>query len=148
MKAAAVSGEIAPRLEAADVQAILDRSAFISWLGVRVVALDHEKSEITMTMPLKPEVERGAGTKQFHGGPLAAFIDIVGDFAIGIVAGGGVPTVNLRVDYLRPAIGDTLTATARVRRAGKTYAVVDIDVMQPDGKLVAVGRGTYSSQRG
>lgn len=101
-----------------------------------------------MTMPLRPELERGVGTKQFHGGPIAAFIDTVGDFAIGIVVGGGVPTVNLRVDYLRPAIGDSLTATARVRRAGKTYAVVDVDVMQPDGKLVAVGRGTYSSQRG
>lgn len=136
------------RLEAADVQALLDRSPFISWLRLRVVALDHERSEITMTMPLRPELERGAGTQQFHGGPLAAFIDTVGDFAIGIVVGGGVPTVNLRVDYLRPAIGDALTATARVRRAGKTYAVVDIDVMQPDGKLVAIGRGTYSSQRG
>lgn len=136
------------RLEAADVQAILDRSPFIGWLGLRVVALDHEKSEITMTMPLRPELERRLGTQQFHGGPIAAFIDTVGDFAIGIVVGGGVPTVNLRVDYLRPAIGDSLSATARVRRAGKTYAVVDIDVTQPDGKLVAVGRGTYSSQTG
>lgn len=143
-----MSTEIAPRLEVADVQALLDRSAFISWLRVRVVALDHDRSEITMTMPLRPELERGVGTKQFHGGPLAGFIDTVGDFAIGIVVGGGVPTINLRVDYLRPAIGDSLTATARVRRAGKTYAVVDIDVMQPDGKLVAIGRGTYSSQRG
>lgn len=137
-----------PRLEAADVQALLDRSPFIGWLGLRVVGLDHERAEITMTMPLRAELERGAGTRQFHGGPLAAFIDTVGDFAIGIVVGGGVPTVNLRVDYLRPAIGDALTATARVRRAGKTYAVVDIDVLQPDGKLVAIGRGTYSSQRG
>ncbi|MGH6891777.1 MAG: PaaI family thioesterase [Dongiaceae bacterium] len=143
-----MSTPIAPRLEAADVQAILDRSPFISWLGLRVVALDHERSEITMTMPLRAELERGAGTRQFHGGPLAAFIDTVGDFAIGIAVGGGVPTVNLRVDYLRPAIGDALTATARVRRAGRTFAVVDIDVMQPDGKLVAVGRGTYLSQRG
>ena len=143
-----MSEQATPRLEAVDVQALLDQSPFISWLRLRVVALDHEKSEIMMTMPLRPELERGLGTKQFHGGPLAAFIDTVGDFAIGIVVGGGVPTVNLRVDYLRPAIGDALTATACVRRAGKTLAVVDIDVRQEDGKLVAIGRGTYMAQLG
>jgi acyl-coenzyme A thioesterase PaaI-like protein len=43
-----------------------------------------------------------------------------------------------------PAIGAHLDATATVRRAGKTVAVVDIDVFNPDGKLVAIGRGTYS----
>ena len=89
-------------------------------------------------------LERRAGTKQFHGGPIASFIDTVGDFAIGMLAGGGVPTINLRIDYLRPSVGDYLDATAVVRRAGKSTAVIDIDVFGPDGKLVAVGRGTYS----
>ena len=54
---------------------------------------------------MRPELERRPGTRQFHGGPIAAFIDIVGDFAIGMLVGGGVPTINLRIDYLRPAIG-------------------------------------------
>ena len=130
------------------VQASLDASPFISWLGLKVIALDHDKSEISVRMPLRPELERRHGTRQFHGGPIASFIDVVGDFAIGMHAGGGVPTMNLRIDYLRPGVGDALTGIGRVRRAGRTTAVIDIDVLDPDGRLVAIGRGTYASQKG
>ena len=136
------------KLDAAQVQAILDRSPFISFLGLQVVSVDHARAEIVMRMPMRPELERRPGTGQFHGGPIAAFIDIVGDFAIGMMVGGGVPTINLRTDYLRPAIGTAITGTARVRRQGRTVALVDIDITDFDGKLVAVGRGTYAPQVG
>jgi uncharacterized protein (TIGR00369 family) len=136
------------KLDAAAVQAIFDRSPFIGWLGLKVVSLDHERQEITVRMAMRPELERRAGTRQFHGGPIAAFIDIVGDFAIGMLVGGGVPTMNFRTDYLRPAIGEALTAVARVRRAGKTAAIVDIEVVDAEQRLVALGRGTYSSSVG
>ena len=138
----------AAKLSAADVQAIFDRSPFIGWLGLKVVSLDHELQEITVRMAMRSELERRSGTRQFHGGPIAAFIDIAGDFAIGMLVGGGVPTMNFRTDYLRPAIGEALTAVARVRRAGKTAAIVDVEVFDDDKKLVALGRGTYSSTTG
>ena len=99
-------------------------------------------------MPMRPELERRIGTAQFHGGPIAAFIDVVGDFAVGMAVGGGVPTINLRIDYLKPAVGSLLTGTARVRRTGRTVALVDVDVHDERQSLVAVGRGTYSPQRG
>ena len=143
-----MSNETPERLTAEDIQAMFDRSPFISGLGLRVQSLDYDASELTVTMPLNPSLERRAGTKQFHGGPIASFIDTVGDFAIGMMVGGGVPTMNLRVDYLKPAVGDGITGTARVRRAGRTVAVVDVDVFDEKGSLVAVGRGTYSSKSG
>lgn len=143
-----MSDTTANKLEAADIQAIFDRSPFIGFLGVKVLGVDHDKSTFSARMPLRPELERRAGTKQFHGGPIASFIDIVGDFAIGMMVGGGVPTINLRIDYLRPSVGDYIDATAVVRRAGRSTAVVDVEVFGPDGKLVAVGRGTYSPQTG
>ena len=133
------------RLSSAEVQAIFDRSPFIGWLGLKVVGLDHEREEISVRMAMRPEFERRPGTRQFHGGPIAAFIDITGDFAIGMLVGGGVPTINLRTDYLRPAIGEALIAVARVRRTGKMAAVVDIEVFDDANKLVALGRGIYSS---
>jgi uncharacterized protein (TIGR00369 family) len=136
------------RLSADQIQAMFDASPFIGFLRLRVVALDHEAGTLTVTMPIRPELERRLGTGQFHGGPIAAFIDTVGDFAIGMTVGGGVPTINLRIDYLRPAIGSSLSATARVRRAGRTVALVDVDVYDEQRALVAVGRGTYSGQRG
>jgi uncharacterized protein (TIGR00369 family) len=94
-------------------------------------------------MPMRPELERGPGTGQYHGGPIASLIDVAGDFALVIRARGGVPTINFRVDYLRPATNTSLTATACVRRAGRTVGVVDVDVHDDAGRLIAVGRGCY-----
>lgn len=136
------------RLSLEQMNAMFERSPFIGWLGIRATSLDYDKAEISMTMPLRPEIERRAGTGQFHGGPIASFIDVVGDFAIGMLVGGGVPTINLRIDYLRPATGSRLAGTAKVRRAGKTVAVVDIDVLDDQNRLVAIGRGTYSGSKG
>jgi uncharacterized protein (TIGR00369 family) len=136
------------RLSVEEVQAIFDASPFLDFLQLRAIALDHAAGTLTVTMPMRPELERRIGTAQFHGGPIAAFIDIVGDFAVGMTVGGGVPTINLRIDYLKPAVGTLLTGTARVRRTGRTVALVDVDIHDEKQSLVAVGRGTYSPQRG
>jgi len=136
------------KLSAEQIQAVFDASPFLGFLRLRVVELDHGAGTLTVSMPMRPELERRLGTGQFHGGPIAAFIDTVGDYAIGMALGSGVPTINLRVDYLRPAVGGALTGTARVRRAGRTVALVDVDVYDEQRNLVAVGRGTYSPQRG
>ncbi len=138
----------AERLSMAAVQASFDASPFIATLGLQVLSVDYDAAELVVRMPMAPSIERRAGTRQFHGGPIAAFIDVVGDFAIGMLLGGGVPTVNIRIDYLKPAVGGALTGVARVRRRGRTVSVVDIDVADENGSLVAIGRGTYSSQRG
>ena len=143
-----MSEPAAERLSVEQVQAIFDASPFLGFLQLRAVALDHGAATLTVTMPMRPELERRIGTGQFHGGPIAAFIDIVGDFAVGMTVGGGVPTINLRIDYLKPAVGSLLTGTARVRRTGRTVALVDVDVHDDKQTLVAVGRGTYSPQRG
>jgi uncharacterized protein (TIGR00369 family) len=71
-------------------------------------------------------------------------IDTAGDYALVMTVGRPLPTVNFRVDYLRPAINTALTATARVRRAGRSVGVVDVEVTDSRGALVAVGRATYA----
>ena len=126
-----------------EVQASLDRSPFISFMQLQVVSIDQDKQQIVLKMPMRPEFERGAGTGQWHGGAIASLIDVAGDYALVMKVGGGVPTVNFRTDYLRPLMNTDLTATATVRRAGRTIAVVDIDIANDEGKLCAVGRGTY-----
>ena len=125
------------------MQELLDGSPFIHLLRMRAVSQDRDRQQVVISMPLSPEYERHTGTGQFHGGVLATLIDVAGDFALVILLGGGVPTINLRIDYLRPAGGGSLTATALVRRAGRTIGVVDIDVTDGTGKLVAIGRGCY-----
>lgn len=137
------TGEEKPRLDAAGLVEIFERSPFIRTLGLEVVSIDYDAARLEVRMPLAPHFERREGTKQFHGGVLAALIDTVGDFALGMLLGGGIPTMNLRVDYLKPAVGDSITAIATVRRRGRSAAVIDIDVIDEKGALVSIGRGTY-----
>ena len=131
-------------MNAGEIQAMLDRSPFIKFCNMRVAEVDAERERIVIQMPMRPELERGPGTGQYHGGPIASLIDVAGDFALVIRTRGGLPTINFRVDYLRPATNTALTAIATVRRAGRTVGVVDVDVMDDAGRLVAVGRGCYS----
>lgn len=127
------------------VQEQLARSPFIAFLNMEVIETDHDKGRISMRIPMRPEFERGAGTGQWHGGPLAAIIDTVGDYALIMTLERGLPTVNFRVDYLRPAVNTALVAVATVRRAGKSVGVVDVDLSDERGNLVAIGRATYST---
>lgn len=139
-----MSGSETKTMDAAAVQEMLDASPFIAFCGLKVTDLDIEAQTITMHAPLRPEFERGAGTDQWHGGPIASIIDTVGDFALAMLVGGGIPTINFRVDYLRPAIKTGLTAKAVARRLGRTVGIADIDVFNDQGVLVAIGRGTYA----
>jgi uncharacterized protein (TIGR00369 family) len=123
----------------------LAHSPFIAFLGLEVLNADPEKQEVTMRSQLKPEFERGRGTGQWHGGVIASLIDTVGDYALVMLLGRPLPTINFRVDYLRPAINTALTLVARVRRAGKTVGVVDIDVYNDAEALLAVGRANYAT---
>lgn len=133
-------------LSAAELQERVARSPFISFLAPQVTQADAEGGQVTMRLAMRPEFERMAGSDQFHGGVIAALIDTVGDYALIARLGVGVPTINFSTDFLRPAKGPALDAVARIRRAGKTVGIVDIDVFDATGTLVAVGRGCYATQ--
>lgn len=139
-----MSDETKP-LSDAELQAMLDNSPFISFLGLKVTEADPAKERVTMRCEMRPEFERGKGTGQWHGGPLAAIIDTVGDYALIMALRRPLPTINFRVDYLRPAIKTSLITTATVRRNGKSVGVVDVDVFNEQKALLAIGRATYST---
>jgi uncharacterized protein (TIGR00369 family) len=128
------------------IQERLLNSHFNAFLNLEVVTADPEKQEVVMRLKMRPEFERLAGSGQWHGGPIAAAIDIVGDYALAMLLGKPLPTINLRVDYLRPGKG-TLTLVARIRRSGKTVGLVDVDVLNEAGEPVAIGRANYSTVR-
>jgi len=134
-----------PPLGKDELQQRLGHSAFIDLLNLTVLSADPAKEEIVMRAAMRPEFERGRGTGQWHGGPIAAIIDTVGDYALVMLLGRPLPTVNFRVDYLRPAINTALIITGRVRRSGRLVGVVDIDVVNEADQLVAIGRATYAT---
>lgn len=130
------------------LQAELDACPAIAFLKLSVDALDAAAMTLTLIMPMQAAVERAPGSGQFHGGPVASLIDTAGDFAVALGVGGGVPTMNFRVDYLRPCTGSVLKAVATARRVGRTVSVADVDILNEEGKLCAVGRGSYLSAIG
>lgn len=140
-----MSEEAKPPLTDAELQKLLDNSPFISFLGLKVTEADPAKERVTMRCEMRPEFERGKGSGQWHGGPLAAIIDTVGDYALIMALRRPLPTINFRVDYLRPAIKTSLITTATVRRNGKSVGVVDVDVFNEQKALLAIGRATYST---
>ena len=128
-----------------EIQERLGHSPFIELLNLTVLAADPASQQLVVRAAMRPEFERGRGSGQWHGGPIAAIIDTVGDFALVMTLGRPLPTVNFRVDYLRPAIDTALIVTATVRRSGRMVGVVDIDVADEAGRLLAIGRATYAT---
>jgi len=127
---------------------LLKESPFQQLFDLSCTRLERTAGEVEIVMGYTASVERSPGTRQYHGGAIASLIDIAGDYALWAMLGYGVPTINIRIDYLRPASDTRLRAQARVRKAGKTVGVVDIDVLDDQGRLIAVGRGTYGTKEG
>jgi uncharacterized protein (TIGR00369 family) len=46
---------------------------------------------------------------------------------------------------MRPAEGDAITAHARLLKAGRSVARVDIEILDTQNRTVALGRGTFST---
>ena len=130
------------------IQESLDSSPFSAFCGFQIDEVNKGYGRIVMRMPMRPEMERLAGSGQMHGGPIACLVDTAACYACMLVLGHGVPTINFRIDYLRPAIDTDLKAVARVRRSGRTVAVADVDIFNDSGKLIAMGRGTFSVSAG
>jgi uncharacterized protein (TIGR00369 family) len=124
-------------------------SPFIRLMGLRITALDAEKGELEMVLPHSAELMRADDADgMFHGGAIATLIDTAGDFVVAAAVGGVVPTINFRVDYFRPGRGAQLRAVATARRIGRAVCVADVEVYGDDGKVCAIGRGTYSGVAG
>ena len=52
-------------------------------------------------------------------------------------------TIDLRVDYLRPAIGESFELRAELLRLGSRVASTSMEFVGADGKLLSTGAGAY-----
>jgi uncharacterized protein (TIGR00369 family) len=52
-------------------------------------------------------------------------------------------TIDLRVDYLRPGLGESFDASGTVIRTGKRVVVTRMEMHDDRDRLIAVGTGTY-----
>jgi len=112
-------------------------------MGLKIVDIDEEKIEITMTW--REEMISNPKARVTHGGILGALVDVTADFMIAAKLGAPAPTVDMRVDYHRAAMPGDLKAVGRIIRIGGTFSTAEAEVFDGDGKLVASGRGLYFS---
>src|SRR6202041_197910 len=80
-----------------------------------------------------------------HGGVLAALADTAGGLAsyMACPLGTRVATVEMKINYLEGVERGSITADARVVRIGRHLSVVDCDVTDNSGRLVAKALMTF-----
>jgi uncharacterized protein (TIGR00369 family) len=122
-----------------------DHSPFMRFLGLQMIRA--ERGLVEIRLPYREEFLRNDGSDWLHGGVISALADTAGDYAVITETATGVPTIDMRVDYLRPARRGDLTALAKTVRVGRTVSVADVEIRDSAGTLVAVGRACYASPR-
>lgn len=121
----------------------LPTSPFVGHVGIELTALEDGRAELSLGF--REEVVTIG--RVVHGGAIATLIDTAAMAAAW--AGAQVPeelrgaTVALSVNYLAPADGQDVTASAQVVRRGRRLVNVHVDVHGQDGTHVATAIVTY-----
>ena len=119
---------------------ILAAQPFSRSLGARLTLLEIGRAGIALDLAEDLKQQHGFA----HGGVLSYLADNCMTYAGASVLGDSV-TSEFKINYLRPALGETLIARASVLHSGKTQAVCHCEVMAvTDGKekIVAIAQGT------
>jgi uncharacterized protein (TIGR00369 family) len=132
------------------------RIAFNRVLGLHITRLHPDA--VAARIAMKPELVGHFVHNRLHGGVISATLDSMGGLAVMAAIGARhmddaplqrlqrfakLGTIDLRIDYLRPAIGDEFTMTAQVLRLGSRVASTRMEFEGADGKLLATGAGAY-----
>ncbi|AQG82460.1 PaaI family thioesterase [Spirosoma montaniterrae] len=116
-----------------------DMSSSISpvgrWLNGTLRAAEYGKLIVDYT--IREEMTNPAGV--LHGGAAAAILDdLVGAMVFALGREYAYTSVNLNIDFLHAArLGDVVTATTEVIRAGKNIIHCEGRIIAADGKIIA-----------
>jgi uncharacterized protein (TIGR00369 family) len=116
-----------------------ERHGLMRLLGAELVELGEGRCVIEL--PRSDEVTQHHGF--FHAGAIGAVLDTAGGFAASSTTGwtDDVLTVEYKINFLRPGVGERLRAEATVLRAGKQVFVCRGEAYA-GGKLCAATQQT------
>ncbi|MGD0402480.1 MAG: PaaI family thioesterase [Candidatus Acidiferrales bacterium] len=128
-------------LSASDVQERIRSSNTAKQLGFIIDKA--ERGKVTIRMPVEEFHKQVYGV--VHGGVLAALADTAGGLAtyMDCPRGTRVATVEMKINFLEAVEAGTVFAEAEVVRRGRHIAVVDCDVRDDRGRLVAKALMTF-----
>ncbi len=115
-------------------------------LGFRITSVTHGQAVIEIETTAAHANPMGT----LHGGVLCAIADSAMGIAHASTLGDGetTTTLELKINFLRPVWSDRLRAVGKVIKPGKTISLVECDVFDSQGRLVARSSSTCMTLRG
>jgi len=125
-------------------------------LGLRLETIT--ETVATASLEMRSELVGHSAYNRLHGGVIAASLDALGGVAVLAAVGARhgdksiaermqhyskLGTIDLRVDFLRPAIGERFTLRAEVLRVGSRVGSTRSEFYAADGKLLSTGSAAY-----
>ena len=125
-------------------------------LGLKITSL--KPTQVVARIDMKRDLIGHFSFNRIHGGVISAGLDAMGGLAVMAAIGarhmdetpmqrlhrfGKLGTIDLRIDYLRPGIGDFFELRAEVMRLGSRVASTRMEFLGADGKLLSTGAGAY-----
>jgi len=125
-------------------------------LGLKITSL--KPTQVRGRIDMKPDLVGHFSFNRLHGGVISAGLDAMGGLAVMAAIGarhmdetplqrlhrfGKLGTIDLRIDYLRPGIGEYFELRAEVMRLGSRVASTRMEFLGADGKLLSTGSGAY-----
>ena len=125
-------------------------------LGLKITSLT--PTLVTARIDMKRDLIGHFSFNRIHGGVISAGLDAMGGLAVMAAIGarhmdetplqrlhrfGKLGTIDLRIDYLRPGIGEYFELRAQVMRLGSRVASTRMEFLGADGKLLSTGAGAY-----
>lgn len=148
-------------LEAELLQSIhsifVEKIPFNRVLGLDVVSLHHANPILRFAM--KDELVGNFLRGNLHGGVISSVLDVTGGLvaflnvqqklkheplAARIERFARIGTIDLRVDYLRPGLGQWFEARGFALRTGNKVAVTRTELVSDANELIAVGTAAYT----
>ena len=125
-------------------------------LGLTITSITSQG--VTGVIVMRPELVGHPSYNRIHGGVISAGLDAMGGIAVLAAIGARhmdepvearlhrfakLGTIDLRIDYLRPGIGEYFELRAEVLRLGSRVASTRMEFLGADGKLLSTGAGAY-----
>ncbi|MGG0720286.1 PaaI family thioesterase [Robertmurraya massiliosenegalensis] len=122
-------------------KSIKQQSPFWDYIKMQEVVSNNGYGEVEIN--ISPQLLQRRG--HVHGGVIATLVDAsIGCAVRSLLKDGEISaTVELKTNYIRPAITGKLIGKAEVVQRGKTIAVGETKVFNDEGKLIAMGVATF-----
>ena len=133
-----------------------EKIVFNQLLGLKITSVMPDR--VAARLQMRRELIGHYAHNRVHGGVISAGLDAMGGLAVMAAIGarhmdespqqrlqrfGKLGTIDLRVDYLRPGVGEYFELRAEVLRLGSRVASTRMEFLGADGKLFSTAAAAY-----